>query len=138
MGEIRNILLGLLAFSAVITGLSVYYADVSSSSGASTHTSNLTQLSQLNSIQNATYDVEQSLKGQQITGTFLDFPLTVVSGIYNVLKLLLGGVVNIFEVFLDSVILYLHLPAWVKGLAMLAVAITVMFAIMSAALRWDI
>lgn len=136
MPELRNILITLLLFSGIIIGLSTFMGDL-----ASKYSSNIEDLSKLSSIQRIqteTENLEQSLRSTQITGTFLDIPITVLSGVYQVFKLILVSFVEIWSGFINSIATYLFLPKWFISIVIGVVIVIIIFEIISVISKYKV
>lgn len=136
MPELRNLLITLLLFSAVIIGISNFSADLAKKYGVTIQ--DVSGMSSIEKIQNETKDLEQTLRSSQITGTFLDVPLTVLSGAYQVFKLILVSFTEIWSGFMHSVARYLFLPEWFISVVIAVVAITIIFEIISVISKYKV
>lgn len=136
MPQIRDLLITLLLFSGIIIGVSTFMSDL-----ARKYSANIEDLSQLSSIQKIeqeTVSLEQALRNTQITGTFLDIPITILSGVYSIFKLMLVSFVEIWTGFLNSIASYLFLPKWFISIVMGLVVIFIMFEIISAVMKYRV
>jgi len=109
--EIRNMLITLLLFSGIIIGLSTFMGDL-----AKNYSSNIEDLSKLSSvqrIQEESKNLEESLRTTQISGTFLDIPIIIMSGF----KLIMVSFIEIWSGFINSIASYLFLPSWFIAIA---------------------
>lgn len=138
MGEIRNMIVGLLVFSAIVLGMYFYFADFSTNVPNARPVENFTYLDSIQKISEITKNLEQSLKSSPLTGTILDVPLVAASAVYNVLKLIMESFVTVFQIVIDAFVNYLHLPDWVRGSLLAIISALIIMYIVSAVLRWEI
>lgn len=136
MGVLKDFIIASIAFSAIIIGVSVWAADVADLSGV--HVANMSQLSTVNNVRNLSIEMQNSFQQQSIQGSWLDMPFTILGGIWSFLKLAFTSVGNIFTSVFSSMATYFMLPAWVFPLVLLAIIVTIGFAIMSATTKWQL
>jgi hypothetical protein len=136
MAQIRDLLITLLLFSGIIIGISTFMSDLAKK--YSTNIEDLSQLSSIQKIEEETANLEQTLRNTQITGTFLDIPITILSGVYSIFKLMLVSFVEIWTGFLNSIAIYLFLPKWFISIVVGLVVIFIMFEIISAVMKYRV
>lgn len=134
--QLRSFLITLLLFSAVIIGVSNFMVDLSNK--YSHDVEDLSSLSSVERIQNETKNLEQSLRNTQITGTFLDVPLTVLSGVYSIFKLILVSFIEIWDGFITNISQYLMLPTWFTSILMVIIVIIIIFEVISAVTKYKV
>jgi hypothetical protein len=134
--KIRNLLITLLLFSGIIIGLSTFMGDLANK--YSTNIEDLSNLSSVQKIQQESKNLEESLRSTQITGTFLDIPITILSGVYSIFKLMMVSFIEIWNGFLNSISTYLFLPKWFVGILISLVVIFLLFEIISAILKYNV
>lgn len=108
--ELRDYITSILLFGLVITGISVFMAEAATNTGNSLD--NLTYLAPVNEITAAVTDVQNSITNSQITGTLLDIPLMVISGLYSLVKLLMVTLGNVWVTFTSGLAAFLGVPEW--------------------------
>jgi len=133
---LRNLLITLLLFSGIIVGLSTFMGDLSKK--YSSEIQDLSELTYVQRIEEETKNLEESLRTTQITGTFLDVPLTVLSGVYSIFKLIMVSFVEIWSGFVDSIASYLFLPKWFISIVIGLVVIFIIFEIISAIMKYRV
>jgi hypothetical protein len=134
--QVRDLLITLLLFSGIIIGLSTFMGDL-----ANKYSSNIEDLSKLSSvqkIQQESKNLEEALRSTQITGTFLDIPITILSGVYSIFKLMMVSFIEIWGGFLNSIATYLFLPNWFVGILISLIVIFLLFEIISAILKYRV
>ena len=136
MTTLRNMLITLLLFSGMIIGISGFMMDLAKNYGQSVE--DLSQLESIERIQSEAKNLEQSLRSTQITGTFLDVPLTVLSGVYSIFKLILVSFIEIWSGFINSVASYLMLPSWFINILIAIVTVILIFEIISIVSKWRV
>lgn len=137
MGQMKVIIISLLLFSGVVMGMTSFYGDLSSTYGKNPNMSNLTSLNQTLVIQNDIKQYKGAVEDQSITGDFLDVPLTIVTGVYNILKMFLNSI-NIFGSLIFSINNTLQLPDWFVGIVISIITIIIVLTIVSAIMKWDL
>lgn len=136
MAELRNLLITLLLFSGIIIGLSTFMGDLANKYNSNIE--NLAGLSSIQKIQGETQQLEQTLRSSQITGTFLDVPITILSGVYQVFKLILVSFVEIWSGFMNSIASYLFLPSWFISIVIAIITIIIIFEIISVISKYKV
>jgi hypothetical protein len=134
--QVRDLLITVLLFSGIIIGLSAFMGDL-----ANKYSSNIEDLSKLSSvqkIQQESKNLEEALRSTQITGTFLDIPITILSGVYSIFKLMMVSFIEIWSGFLNSIASYLFLPSWFVGILISLIVIFLLFEIISAILKYRV
>jgi hypothetical protein len=134
--QVRDLLITVLFFSGIIIGLSAFMGDL-----ANKYSSNIEDLSKLSSvqkIQQESKNLEEALRSTQITGTFLDIPITILSGVYSIFKLMMVSFIEIWSGFLNSIASYLFLPSWFVGILISLIVIFLLFEIISAILKYRV
>jgi len=126
--KLNNLVIGMLVFGLVVTGLSHFTTDWAENLGFSL--SNMSYLAPIEDIQREMKNMEESLKSSQITGTWLDIPFTVLSGLTSALKLLGTALINIMYGFISSVAEVLHVPFWVIAFFQAIVMAGIVFALL--------
>jgi hypothetical protein len=134
MGQIQNILVGVLLFSLIGAGLSILAVELSQNS-PSTATVNATALNStlplnnIYSIQNRSSSIIQNSTppvGQIIF---------IFSEAYNILKLFQEVFYTIPNVMISNLVIWLGLPSWVILPLEMIMGIVVLFAILAIFLR---
>jgi len=134
--QLRDLLLTLLLFSGIIIGLTTFMGDL-----ANKYSNNIQDLSELSSVQKIQEEakkLEESLRSAQITGTFLDIPLTVLSGAYQLFKLIITSFTQIWSGFINNIASYLFLPTWFIAIIIASVVIFILFEIISAIMKYKV
>ena len=134
--ELRNLLIVLLLFSGIVIGLSNFAGNLAKNYGSSVE--DLSKLGPIQRIQEEASNLEQSLRSTQITGTFLDVPLTILSGVYSIFKLILVSFIDIWAGFIGSISSYLMLPEWFVGIVIAIISIIVIFEIISIVAKYKV
>lgn len=136
MGIIRNILIGMLIFSGIIVGLGNWQGDLFAHYSV-VPSQNLSHLNFVQEINNQTETIANDFQQTAIsTGTFA-VPLLVAQGIYDIVKLLLLVVLNVFQELVYGVagILPGFIPTWFIALVISAVVVIVLLALVDAVLK---
>lgn len=131
--QIVPLIIGLLVVSGVVIGISTFTGDVYDRYGVSS-----TDLSYLNKTKDISENVElvqDSIEEPQLTGTFLDLPLTFISGAFAALKLLFA-LPGIFSTFINDAGIVLGLPAWALSMSSAIIFVIVIFVVLMAILKW--
>ena len=147
MPEIRSLLIGLLLFSGVIVGMSIFYGDLTDDTNlaaygltagqiANISPEDLGSMSVANEITQQTKDIEDTFK-QPIGNTPLDLAYGYINAGLNALTLPLAAV-NLFSNMVADISDFLHLPAWVSGVIIGVISLIIIFEILSAYLKWRI
>ena len=126
--KLSGVVIGMLVFGLVVTGLSYFSADWAENIGFSLN--NLTYLAPIQDFQSEMMSMEEALKSSQITGTWLDIPFTILSGLTSALKLLGTALINILYGFISSVAEVLHVPFWVIAFLQAIVMAGIVFALL--------
>lgn len=139
MGMIRMMLLGVLLASGIVLGLSGYMNDLFSSSGVST-SQNMSKLVFIGEIENATNDVARDFQNSQISTSVFAMPLLIATGVYDIIKLLLVVVSNIFTMLIDGVFSLFpgFVPIWVRGVLVSAAIIVIVLVLLSGVFKSDL
>lgn len=115
----------LLLFSLILIGLSNFNIDM-----ADVHSrdvNNVSSLSVAADIEEQAAQMQDSIESSQITGTALDIPLVVISGIWNVVKLTFITIVNIWGNLIDTLAVYLHIPGAFIAILKVFIALLIIF-----------
>jgi hypothetical protein len=134
--QIRDLLITILLFSGVVVGISVFMGDLTKK--YSSNIEDLSNMSSVQTIQEETKHLEEALRNTQITGTFLDIPITILSGVYSIFKLMMVSFIEIWNDFINSIARYLFLPSWFIGILISLIIIFLIFEIISAVLKYKV
>ena len=106
--EVKTLIIVLLVFSAVIVGLNNFMADLSSSYGVSSE--DISSLSNSDEISAQVTSIQETFDSK-VTGTFLDLPISAISGGIEFLKLVELSLFGFWGTLLNGSALseYLHL-----------------------------
>lgn len=134
--EIRQFLIMLLLFSAVIIGLSLFMTDLAGKYNQNVQ--DLRTFSQASSIENKTKEFEQTFR-TKITGiTLIDVPFIAIKGFVEFIDLVSTALFGFFDSFINSVAQYLFLPSWFVGIVSAIVMIIILFEIISTIIKWRV
>jgi hypothetical protein len=137
MEGIKNLLIVLLAASAIIIGMGGFYASLANKYNVPYQ--EMSYISRANETVENIKDVESSInQGFKTEGiTLTDNPLTgLILGGWNTLKLLWGSTSIVQGMIIDiASIPALMMPSWVTGIVVAAIAVIFIFAILGVILR---
>ncbi len=129
MTTIRGLLISLLLFTAVLTGVGIFMSNLIGE--------NVQNITTVNRINSEVKTLEESVRGSQVTGlAFVDVPLMIVSGIFNALKLAIVSVTSLWIDFIHGIKTYLFLPDWFTQIIIAIISIVVLFEIISAIVKY--
>lgn len=138
MGLIRNLMVGVLLFSGVIIGFGAFAVDLASKSGSAVSVADISALSYSTQVEAQAKEVMTAIQSAQITGLPVDYPLMVVAGAFAVLKLVAVNLVTLATGLIQSVAVYLLLPAWFVGLVAAGITLILAMEVTSSAMKWDL
>lgn len=127
--DIRDFLIGVLLFGLVATGVSNFMGEWAENAGGYNIT-NISNLAPVASVQAAVEDVETAITSSQITGTLLDIPITVISGLYSIVILIGITMSNVWTTFTTEIAALTGVPSWAVVLIQLIVIISVIFTVL--------
>ena len=133
MAEIKNLLIAIILFSAVLLGVGGFYANLSTNYGTST--TDIRSLSALNQTQEQINQIKGSIDRSE--PNILSLVDILATGVFSTLKLMLA-IPNIFSGIITDVAGILGLPGWVFGVFMALVTIYVVYAIIKAITKVDV
>lgn len=134
MGKISALLISIVLFSGIVVGISGIYGDFDNSYdyGTNPEMEDIEFLSKTEDIAENLADMESSLEESRITGIpQVDLPLTMISGVWNSLLLLLD-VPTIFTAILSGLGGLIGVPAWFTGAISIIVGLLIVFALWEA------
>jgi len=135
-------MLALLFISGLAIASTLFIAGFTASSSYSNSTSGY-ETADYEQVANETMalagEMNNTVTNMQVTGFLpVDLPLYIVKGGYDALKLTFKSI-DIFNGLFTTIMESTHLPlAWLQMLAMAAIAIIVLFSIISVLMRFDI
>jgi len=129
-------LIALLIFGAVMIGVSNFTGDLAKK--YNTSIDDLSSLAPIQKIQNQTETLDETIQNSKITGTFLDVPFTIVSGIYQALKLVSTSLFSIWDMFTNTIASYLSIPRKYIDIIMAIISVSILFEIISIVMKWRV
>jgi len=148
MAEVRAFLIGLLLFSGVIIGMSAFYGDLTDPSNLASYglssgeianisPENLASRNVTIEITQKTAEIEEALKKETTGITAVDVAWGYINAALNAVTLPLTALF-VFTNMISDTVTFLHLPAWIGGIALSIIAVIIIMTIMSAYLKWRI
>lgn len=136
MGEIRNFAISLLLVVAVVMGLSSFYTNMASSYGLDLGgQSNLTAFDKLQNLtakademRTSTESLASNLPGQIV--------LVLTAG-FSTVNIVFESFA-IFTTMVSETVGIIGIPPWFADIIIVIVTLVIVFAIIAAAVRWDI
>lgn len=135
MGEATSIIISLVVISSIIIGITAFAGDIYSNYGIVSD--DLSYLNKSAEMNDQVIGIKDAIDATQVTGTWIDVPLTFVAGAFAALKLLLN-IPDIMGTLLTQAGEVIGMPGWVIGMSMAVVIIIILFVILRAILKWDI
>jgi hypothetical protein len=136
MPTIRTILIEVLMFTAIVTGMSYFVIDMAANMGFSI--SGTTGLDFTTKLEGESTKLVDSINSARVTNTILDLPFMASVAVLSILKFLFVDIANIFFDFLSAVGLYIPLPSWFKIILMDTLGIWVLFKIISNVSKYEV
>ena len=130
---LRDLFFMLLLVTVVFTGLSIFITDFFKRGGKNVQ---IPELEYLNIVSNRTKELEKTFKEGSFSITFIDLPFAILSGIYQIFKLIIDAMSGLYLTFRNTVSVYLNLPAWFVDIISVSVSIFVLFEIISAVMKY--
>ena len=139
-GAIRNLILSLVVFSAIIVGLTTFYGGLLGSYGA-----NVEDISYISAAGDMNAQISQyksSVEAVRYTGnplvdTALNLPFYIINGIWNTL-LTVMNTINIFNSITADIGQIIGIPYWFEGMIIAALTIILIFELISIYMKWDV
>jgi hypothetical protein len=132
--EIRSLIFALLVFSGFMMSISVFITGIGQSSGQPVD--NLSYLSNAQDISVAAGQLENTWS-TKITGiALIDAPLVSVLGFIQFIDLVGKLLFSWWFTMINSIVLYLHLPAFFTVVISAGIMLLIIFEIISAIIRW--
>jgi hypothetical protein len=130
---LRDLFFIMIFATVVFTGLSIFITDFAKGVGMDVQ---MPEFNHLNTVSERAKELENTLKSSQISVTFLDVPFAILSGVYQVFRLILDGMSNLYFSLRNVVAIYLNLPTWFVDAIVGSVLIFVIFEIVSAVTKY--
>ena len=130
---LRDLFFIMIFATAVFTGLSVFVTDFFKKGGKDIQ---MPEFGYLNIVSERAKEIENTLKSSQISVTFIDIPFAILSGVYQVFRLILDGMSSLYFSFRNTIAIYLNLPVWFVDTITAAILIFVVFEIVSAVTKY--
>jgi hypothetical protein len=137
---LRNYLIMLLVFSAILVGVSGIMTEMSANYGVDT--GNITYLTSVEKVKDEAEDISENLENSQLTGTIADIPFMIISGGYSILKLIAFSLPDIWASFINDIAVAIGIPTEETGLRsiiniiVLIVTIVIIFEVLSVIFKW--
>ena len=147
MAEIKSIMIGLLIFSGVVTGMSLFYGDLTDDSKLQSYGYTQDQIDSINpediQSKNRINDVNQRiesmrdamrdnpLKGVPILEQVALFAIPALQAITIPLEM-----VCVIENMIEESFSFLNIPPFFTDIILASITITIIFAIISAFIKW--
>jgi hypothetical protein len=119
--------------TVVFTGMSIFISDFLKRGGKDVQ---MPELNYLKTVSERASELENTLKSTQISVAFLDVPFAILSGVYQVFRLILDGMTTLYFSLRNTIAIYLGLPSWFVDAIIGAISIFVMFEIISAVTKY--
>lgn len=153
--EIRSLMIAIVVFSGVFTGMSTFYVDFIhpenlhsyglNTTEVATITSyfnenNISQITETDTITDKTERIKEALTNTD--NPYANVPL--VGDVYRFLLLGYAGIqiplesVNTFQNIASNVDLIPGIPSWIIGIIITVILVMIVFAVMSAFLKWKV
>jgi len=130
---LRDLFFIMIFATAVFTGLSIFVTDFFKNGGKDIQ---MPEFGYLNVVSQRAKEIENTLKSSQVSIAFLDVPFAILSGVYQVFRLILDGMASLYFSFRNTVAVYLNLPSWFVDVITTAIMIFVVFEIVSAVAKY--
>ena len=129
---LRDLFFIMIFATAIFTGLSIFISDLAKKTGNDVQ---MPELNYLNQVSQRVQELENTLKTSQISVTFIDVPFAILSGVYQVFRLILDGMATLYFSLRNTIALYLGLPKWFVDTIVASITIFVVFEIVSAVVK---
>jgi len=130
---LRDLFFILIFVTVSFTGLSIFITDFFKRGGKDIQ---MPELGYLNQVSQRAQEIENTLKTNQISIPLIDIPMAVLSGIFQVFRLIIDGISSLYFTFRNTIAFYLNLPAWLVDAINASILIFVLFEIVSAVLKY--
>ena len=125
---LRDIFFVMIFVTVVFTGMSIFISDFLKKGGKDVQ---MPELNYLKTVSERANEIENTIKSSQTSFSILDIPFAVLSGIYQVFRLILDGMATLYLSLRNNIAIYLGLPAWFVDAIVGAISIFVVFEIIS-------
>jgi hypothetical protein len=125
---LREVFFVMIFVTVVFTGMSIFISDFLKRGGKDVQ---MPELNYLKTVSERANEIENTLKSSQTSFSLLDIPFAVLSGIYQVFRLILDGMATLYLSLRNTIAIYLGLPAWFIDAVVGAISIFVVFEIIS-------
>lgn len=126
--DLRDYIMAGFALSIILLGVTLFQSGWAG--GAGTNLTNVSGFVPTAALQSQVADVEASITGSQLTGTLLDIPIMVVSGLYSILKLMGTALGNVWFAISEGVATYWMIPTHhvllMQGMILVGIIFTVL------------
>lgn len=136
--DLKNAFIALLVFSTIIIGVVNYSTELGAKSGSTKAVREVEQNTFIGRIENTTKRISSTLATTQLTGNVAEIPFLLVTGAYNILKIILSDLPDLFSTLIDALIFYLYLPNFFASFLKAVFAFAVTIAILNAILKWNL
>lgn len=136
--DLKNAFIALLVFSTIIIGVVNYSTELGAKSGSTKAVREVEQNTFIGRIENTTKRISSTLATTQLTGNVAEIPFLLVTGAYNILKIILSDLPDLFSTLIDALIFYLYLPNFFAAFLKAVFAFAVTIAILNAILKWNL
>ena len=133
--RLRDFLLSALVFSAFIVGFGLFANDFGAKNGVNFE--NKANMSVISQATNISSSAEATMRASSVTGTPLDLPLIIVSGVFVVLKSLLYDLPNLWATLVTDIGTALNIPPVLIGFLTAAIAAIIVFEVIKVASNRD-
>ena len=135
--EIRYLVVGMLIFGGIITGMGLFAADLTSTYEVN-NTDDLSYLDESQTIIGETANYTTIFKQTDITGiSILDVPFMIAKSAYQILKLSFSSL-DIANTLIAQTADYLGLPTWFTSLVGGIIGALFLFVVVSVLLKYKI
>ena len=114
--------------TVVFTGMSIFISDFLKRGGKDVQ---MPELNYINTVSERANEIEKTIKTSQTSFSLLDIPFAVLSGIYQVFRLIIDGMATLYLSLRNTIALYFGLPKWFVDAIVGAISIFVVFEIIS-------
>jgi len=136
--KLRTLFIWILLFSSLVIGMRLFYTDLSDIYSVSRNENFTAFDDYMDDTYSQIQEMEDKLETSEVTGIdAVDMAIYFVRGSYQALKLTLK-LPTLYTGLITEVTTMLRLPLWVKTLTLGIVIVTVVFLIVSAALKHDV
>jgi hypothetical protein len=125
---LRDIFFIMIFVTVVFTGMSIFISDFLKKGGKDIQ---MPELNYLKTVSERANEIENTIKSTQTSFSILDIPFAVLSGIYQVFRLILDGMATLYLSLRNTIAIYLGLPSWFVDAIVGAISIFVLFEIIS-------